>query len=78
MSLSPGTSGQPSIVQQRRVETWTGQIFLIDMLAMLVLPLERLEVPGLPFVVNDVAVAGLAVLASVRAPRVRGLSLIHI
>lgn len=72
MSLSPGTSGQPSIVQQRRVETWTGQIFLIDMLAMLVLPLERLEVPGLPFVVNDVAVAGLAVLASVRAPRVRG------
>ena len=73
MRVTPGASWeQPALAGQRRVETWTGEIFLLDMVAMLVLPLERLEVPGLPFVLNDLAVAGLAVLASVRAPRVRG------
>ena len=63
MRVTPGASWeQPARAGQRRVETWTGEIFLLDMVAMLVLPLERLEVPGLPFVLNDLAVAGLAVL----------------
>ncbi|MBK8731416.1 MAG: hypothetical protein IPL93_00655, partial [Actinomycetales bacterium] len=58
--------------QQERLTQWSGQIVIIDLLCMMVLPLERLEVPGTGFVVNDVAVAFLAVLAAFRAPKIKG------
>lgn len=72
MSLVGKFPGGPMVSRQRRVTEWSGEILLVDMLAMMVLPLERLEIPGVPFVVNDLAIAGLAVLASFRPPRVRG------
>ena len=62
--------------QQQRLTQWSGQMVIIDLLCMMVLPLERLDVPGTSFVANDVAIAGLTILAAFRAPRV--LSLIHI
>lgn len=64
--------------QQQRLTQWSGQMVIIDLLCMMVLPLERLDVPGTSFVANDVAIAGLTILAAFRAPRVRDRSMLWV
>ena len=56
--------------QQERLTQWSGQIVILDLVCMMVLPMERLMVPGTGFVVNDVAVGVIGLLAAFRAPRI--------